>query len=677
MSTHDDDPWAPRADASTPSQPSAGSPIPDAPSAWAPPGSSSAVPPSRPPTPVDRPPGAEVHAEPPADRIVVDAVEADRSGVGPTLGRIVAAVAAVVLVAGGTVLAFGALTADGGAESPEAALEQAIAAINDEDIVALAAIMEPSERSTLFEVGFDFVDELVRLDVLDAEIDLAGVDGIDLELTGFEPRVERPGNGLAHLYLGSGVVAGEIDVAAMPLGALVLDRLDADQRSMTETDLETVDPATTPLVAVERDGRWYLSLWYTVAESVRLDIRSPLPDPFDRPAAIGGDTPEGPVRLLFEELADLDVRRMIGALDPGEMAVLYDYAPLFLGDLEPETNALLEDAAASGWTWGFDELTFATEPIGDDLAAVSIESLAFVASSDAGSSVSVALSSSAVAIDAVVVDEFFGDTAELSIHTEGECLVVEVADAVDSQVERICDDELGGLSATEGLESIDQFGFVTRQVDGVWYISPIRTGLSAMLTAVEALDPATLEDLVDSVLALGASAADGDAIGPLFDLDGTLTDPGSAFEPIEPIEPQISLANDDLLAPALDPTFAFDLDPVTGQTEIDFWAPELGELDLVRGVYATVASPSLGPGDVVVVSVELADLQAVDAITAFADATGATAESTAVGDTVVNWVDPFGDPIVVQGRGSRLHVFGVYGASNDDLQTVAAIQTAG
>ena len=188
-------------------------------------------------------------------------------------------------------------------------------------------------------------------------MDMSAIDGIDLELVGFEPRIERPSEDLAHIYLGTGTVSGNITVAELPLGQLVLDRLDAEQQAFTDSGIQTTEPSSTPLVAVERDGRWYLSLWYTVAENIRLDVGSPMPDPFDRPAAIGGDTPEAAVRLLFEEMVDLDVRRMIGALDPEEMAVLYDYAPLFLDEIEPATNSFLEEARASGWTWGFQDLT--------------------------------------------------------------------------------------------------------------------------------------------------------------------------------------------------------------------------------------------------------------------------------------------------------------------------------
>lgn len=680
MTTHDDNPWAPR-DGAPPSAPPSSS-IPDAPSAWAPEPTS---PPVAPPTEFARPPvEAPPVAESPVDRVVVGPMEAEtRSGAG-AIARVVAACVAALLVAGGAVLAFGALTAEGGAETPEAAWEQALQALNDEDVVALAEIMEPSERETLFEAGFDFVDELTRLDVLDDDIDLSALEGIDLTVAGFEPRVERPRDGLAHIYLGTGTIAGEIDVAALPLGQLVLDRLDAEQSTFTDEGQDTTDPTSTPLVAVERDGRWYLSLWYTVAENARLESDLPLPDPFDRPAAIGGPTPEAAVRLLFEEAVQLDVRRMIGALDPEEMAVLYDYAPLFLDDIEPATNSFLEEARASGWTWGFQDLTFATAELGDGLASVALQSFAFSAQSEGGSSFELAVSPESLDLRVETIDEFFGDRFTMSVTIDGECLVLEMDDSFEPVSERLCGDELADsagiaeLDPGASLAQIDQVGFVTREVDGVWYISPIRTGLDAMVTAVEQLEPETLAEFVDDALGLSDLALGGDLSLPGVDLGGNgLVDPGSAFEQIDPIEPQISLVNDDLLSGDLDPTFAFDLDAFAAQAEFDFWAPELGPVDVNRGVYATIPSPSLSGGDVAIVSVELDSLGAGDLVTAFAEAVGASVDQAVDGELIVRWVDPFGDPIIVQGRGARLHVFGVYGATADDLETVAAIQTTG
>lgn len=681
MTTHDDNPWAPR-DGEPPTPPTPrSSPIPDAPSAWAPEPTS---PPTAPPTDVTRPPvPSPPAAENPVDRVVVGPMEAEpRSGAG-AVARIVAACVAALLVAGGAVLAFGALTAEGGAETPEAAWEQARQALDDEDVVALAEIMEPSERETLFEAGFDFVDELTRLDVLDDDIDLSALEGIDLTLAGFEPRVERPGNGLAHIYLGTGTIAGEIDVAALPLGQLVLDRLDPEQAVFTDEGQETTDPTSTPLVAVERDGRWYLSLWYTVAENARRELDLPLPDPFDRPAAIGGPTPEAAVRLLFEEAVQLDIRRMIGALDPEEMAVLYDYAPLFLDDVEPATNSFLEEARASGWTWGFEDLAFTTETLDGGLARVALESFAFSAQSGGGSSFSLRVSTELLDLRVETVDEFFGDRFSMSVTIDGECLVIDMDDSVETVSERICGDELAesaGLAELDpgaSLAELDQVGFVTREVDGVWYISPIRTGLDAMVTAVEQLEPETLAEFVDDALGLSDLALGGDLSLPGVDLGGDgLVDPGSAFEQIDPIQPTISLANDDLLAADLDPTFAFDLDPASAQAEFDFWAPALGPVGVSRGVYATIPSPSLNGGDVAVVSVELDGQDAADVIAFFAEAVGASV-GTADDTLSVRWVDPFDDPIIVQGRGDRLHVFGVYGASADDLETVAAIQTTG
>ena len=693
MTTGDDQQWAPQGGESSPNEPAA--PVNRDP--WAPaggetppPGSSAPV--GRPAMPADgnpwSPPAPEPIRRPPVaastapaasepveiDRVEVEAVEATPARRGGAVGRIVAAGVAAVMLGGGAYLVVNAASAESGAESPEAAFEQAMAAVEAEDVIALAEIMEPSERDTVFEAGFDFVDELVRLEVLDPGVDLSSIAGIDLEFDGFEPRVERPGNGLAHVYVGEGTISGSIDVAALPLGPLLVDRMDADQLSFTASGEETAGPSTTPLVAVERDGRWYLSLWYTVAENVRLDVGASLPDLGLRPATIGGDSPEAAVRQMMDDAIQLDLRRIIGSLDPEEMAVLYDYAPLFLDDADRAANELLRAAADAGWSWELVDLGLSSERDGE-LATVRMDSIHFRADATNGGVLDLQADSDGFSLDFAVIDDFFGNEFRLSMELDDECVVMTIDEGNTPTTERLCGDELG-LGTTAGLgdfgDQLDTLGIITREVDGVWYVSPMRTGLDAIVTAIEQVDPATLQELADGVIGFGLDGALGaPGFGSGLSLPGTTTADDSFLDAYDPLA---GLENLDLLSDALDPSYALDFAATETEAEIAYWLEELGEVGAVRGVYATM--PAAGGGEVAVTVAEVGDPTfALEVITTYAEANGLPILELANGGRGVETVDFFDDPLLVVLDGDRVIVVGVYGATIDEAYQVLDLQT--
>ena len=672
MSSGDEQQWAPPGGETGPADamPPAGRPaMPADNNPWAPPT----------PEPIRRPPVAttsspEAAGVPPVEQVEVAAVEATAPPRRGAVGRVLAAGVAAVMLGGGAYLVVNAASAEAGAESPEAAFEAAMAAVEAEDVVALAEIMEPAERNTVFEAGFDFVDELVRLDVLDPGVDLSSIEGIDLEFEGFEPRVERPGNGLAHVYVGEGTISGTIDVAALPLGSLLVDRMDAEQLTFTDSAEETAGPSTTPLVAVERDGRWYLSLWYTVAENVRLEVGAGLPDLSLRPPTIGGETPEAAVRQMVDDAVRLDLGRIIGSFDPEEMAVLYDYAPLFLDDADAAASELLRWAADQGWTWEIVDLGLASEVDGD-LATVTMESIHFRADAEGAGNLDVQVDADGFRVELSVVDEFFGDAFQLSARSDGECVTVTTDDGNGPTSERLCGDELG-LDTEVGLgdlgEGLDELGLVTRRVDGIWYLSPMRTGLDAMITAIEQVDPAALEAFADGLLDFGLNGAI-----PTPDLESSLGLPGTtatdAF--FEPFDPLAGVVNADLLAPTLEPSFVIDLDSAAAASELDLWVPELGALEVARGVYASVSASS--GGEVAVVVLEVADpAAAATAIDTYISGAGLLVDITDQG-TLIETVDFADDPLLIDWRGDRLTIAAVYGADGDAARQILADQLAG
>ena len=88
---------------------------------------------------------------------------------------------------------------------------------------------------------------------------------------------------------------------------------------------------------MEEDGRWYLSLFYTSAESAREEAGDEdIPEEGVTPD--GGDSPEAAMDAILDAVEDLDLEAMIAALDPDEMQALQRYAPLFLDDAQAELD---------------------------------------------------------------------------------------------------------------------------------------------------------------------------------------------------------------------------------------------------------------------------------------------------------------------------------------------------
>jgi hypothetical protein len=173
-----------------------------------------------------------------------------------------------------------------GADTPEAAVSRLLQGIADTDPVAIVASLDPGEADDPERAGaaYDRLGErLLRegevppLDVtavlaaaesqLSGSVDLdavATVAALDLELDGLDLRVEpAPGDADARRVL---VTAGDLDVRLDPArlpGSGAASRLGRASYSMPLAEgwvRDLRDPVEPFLVAVERDGRWYVSL---------------------------------------------------------------------------------------------------------------------------------------------------------------------------------------------------------------------------------------------------------------------------------------------------------------------------------------------------------------------------------------------------------------------------------
>ncbi|NLV54699.1 MAG: hypothetical protein GXY13_03700 [Acidimicrobiales bacterium] len=232
-------------------------------------------------------------------------------------GLIAVALIAVgaLAVAGVGLAVFRAVRGDGGgASSPEAAVRQLAEAVEAEDPIALLDVIEPDEAEALGEVYRAAADRSADLDLSPAE-DTFG--GVDVELTSLRYEVDELGDGAARVSIIGG--RGTIGFDPGAFGGLTRDVVEreSDGDGPDSIDLDVDDLAATPddsdddeippfLVAVERDGGWYVSPLHTAAQYAVEVLGLDAPDLPTPEAGVGADSPDDAVRALLTASGTLD-----------------------------------------------------------------------------------------------------------------------------------------------------------------------------------------------------------------------------------------------------------------------------------------------------------------------------------------------------------------------------------
>lgn len=244
------------------------------------------------------------------------------------------AVAVVGLIA--TVLAVVLPLVGGGAASPEEATSRFFTAMADEDLVGMAESLPPAERDAIATALPTWASELSRLGLL-GSIDVSDVGAVDVTIDGLRFRTSAEDGATALVE----VIAGRLTVQATDGPGGIGDTARRVIRTATGIEVQagsaTRDFATTPMrvTAVARDGGWYVSLVYTVADIVRSGATSGTevgrgvtpPGTNDRTGGsttarlargAGAPDPEAAVRQLAEALAANEPARFAAVIDMDE-----------------------------------------------------------------------------------------------------------------------------------------------------------------------------------------------------------------------------------------------------------------------------------------------------------------------------------------------------------------------
>jgi hypothetical protein len=266
----------------------------------------------------------------------------------------IAAVTALLGAGGFTTYSFLAAGNNGGAATPEEAVTTFVSAIDHSDVLGMIDVTLPEEVGVLRDAVDSTTSDAKRLELLGNDFDASGIKGVGMSFKDLRLETNYLDGGLATVTATGGTFDLSFDPKTFPFGAKVRALLTDGQASNRAKDLGTATNPPALLMTVERDGRWYVSLEYTIAEYIRRSAGLDLPDAVTR-SPIGSDSPEGAANSFYDRLAALDLRGALDTFAPGEDAMAW-LAQSWITNAE----AAITRGRAAGWTVAVSGLTYGT-----------------------------------------------------------------------------------------------------------------------------------------------------------------------------------------------------------------------------------------------------------------------------------------------------------------------------
>ena len=415
---------------------------------------------------------------------VVPAGSVGKHSKGKVVGGLVAVVA--LLGAGGFAVSKIVAGDDGGAASPTEVGTQLMDSLGSEDALGVVDLLLPGERETFRQPLIDFVDNLKRLEIVGSSASLDKIGGLDLTFDEVEVETtETNVDDISNIRI-TATGTASIDGDTVPIGDLLIDEAFGGDRPALDSEPQDSD-VDWHLTTVKRDGRWYLSAFYSIAEGARGDSDD---IPESGIVARGAESPEGAVQAIFDAVDDLDLEALVAALNPNEAEALQRYAPMFIDEAQDGLDDL-------GAKIEFSDIEFTVTGDGDR-RTVAVDSFNMTASADG---------------------------EEVSIESKDGCLLITSGGTTTDtcQVASTVDEAMGalGLDENEDLQSLvttvqDAFadmkpvGITVQKVDGQWYVSPIGTMFDLVNSALAALDKDELTAIIDGLKKVAESFSTGD-----------------------------------------------------------------------------------------------------------------------------------------------------------------------
>lgn len=361
---------------------------------------------------------------------------------------------------------------------------QLLQAADHSDVLAALAVLRPAEREAIEPGLSGLVSQLERLGIL-AGASLSRVNGVTLGFSNVTTRTFAYGPDLVAVQLTGGTVQEGRNISQLPIGAFLRQHLGSISPA-TRAMSESASTGRSVIATVKSNGRWYVSLGYTIAiDALRSKGRFGAP-----PAAgitpTGSTTAEGAVTKLLTSLASLDLGGMIADLSPGEMGALQSYAPMFVSRAEAGIAQLRQRDHLS---LSIANETYSTRPVGAG-TLVTVRSLDYTVTIGT-TQISYANGCTTTTVNGV--------TTKRCASPSGAVDLGQVPPALRPVVQKLVP-ILKRLSGTE-------IGFVVSEENGRYYISPLGTLFADANGVLSQLQPGDMTTLVDVFRELKALVA--------------------------------------------------------------------------------------------------------------------------------------------------------------------------
>ena len=419
------------------------------------------------------------------------------AGIGATIAALVGAVGITTVALNGA--------GSGGAGTPNEAVLLFVEAVEREDLLGMIDVVDPAEVPALRAAVQDGSSEAKRVQLLGDGFDLSGVDGVDVAVADLTLETEQFSNGVAVVTASGGVITTAFDPASFPFGAQLSELSGSSAPSTSVTDLGQGN-SDVFLATVQRDGRWFVSIGYTIAEYARRAADVELPSG-DIAAGPGFDSPEAAVSAFYRSLAAFDFDAAVATAAPGEGDALIAYAPLWL----PAAGDLSTSIHDDGYQFAVTDIGFQSTG-GDDRRTLEATSFVINGSVPAFDE-AVPGTPGGQALHIVRGDgctTWSGPGAARFISPDGSSGLGADFTPVGDDQWRSCDASPLGVAAVVlplvggGLTELP--AIVTVNVDGRWYVSPLGTVATSIVDVLRDIpDGASLFDTPLGSIVYGAS----------------------------------------------------------------------------------------------------------------------------------------------------------------------------
>ena len=402
-------------------------------------------------------------------------------------GKLFATIAVVAALAAGGTATYLALSGQNsqGAASAIGAVQSIVDSLNKSDLIGALDDLPPGERDALSAPLQQQISQLKRLGVLKPKADPSNLDAVTFQLRNLTfGRTVNVNDHVQLVQLTGGTLDVSADASKIPFTSQFVQAafphgLPASSHGTRHLDIgQRVRASGRPvqLAAQRVGGRWYPSLFYTVAAAAARDSGRTL-TAADYIPAVGASSPQNAVSQEIRALLAGDYPAAIKLLSPDELAVLHDYGGLI-----------------------------AQRPGRGGPSPVSLQDLQLTTTAISGGAVRVGLRS------ATVVFGSGSGTHQLVISAAGGCYEL----TVDAMHRRMCTPELvSALTAqldklgpgasvtpeqrqalTDLVGGLANVGVVTTQSGGTWYVNPVRSYLELSTSVLSALKGSDLLVLV-------------------------------------------------------------------------------------------------------------------------------------------------------------------------------------